>query len=89
MAFVAQNPVDGSLIQTRPEASSQEVTAAIRLAHEAHLLWREKTFSHGRGSPGGTPGQGGPEEGQHKWGELREQVLRGVAAGAAVFTPGH
>ena len=63
MALIAQNPVDGSLIQTLTEASSQEVTAAIRLAHEAHLLWRETPFSHGTVYPGGTPGRGRPKGG--------------------------
>lgn len=45
MAYKTQNPYTGEVLQTFPEATDAEVSAAISKAHEAFLGWRVLSFT--------------------------------------------
>jgi succinate-semialdehyde dehydrogenase/glutarate-semialdehyde dehydrogenase len=45
MTYQTINPVTNEVVATFPDASKEEVDAAIAAAHEAFLSWRESAFS--------------------------------------------
>lgn len=45
MAYATINPYTGETLQTFPDATDAEVTAAIGKAHEAFLAWKETPFA--------------------------------------------
>lgn len=45
MAYASINPFTGETIATFPDATDEEVNAAIGQAHEAFLAWRETSFA--------------------------------------------
>jgi acyl-CoA reductase-like NAD-dependent aldehyde dehydrogenase len=50
MSLRSLNPTDGRLIREYPEASSEEVTAALRAARDVFPEWRRRAFA-GRARP--------------------------------------
>lgn len=45
MAYATINPYTGETLQTFPDATDAEVTAAIGKAHEAFLAWKDTSFA--------------------------------------------